>query len=797
LIPIAIIFLAVFSIPRLQKTERRNWAYFVLSLFLVSVIIQLSRQQREVLATQQFAATLIENNDPQAEAILQSVENKLSQEFLVPEDYANFLDKKELVENRIKRLYFSNYLEKYELKLLSFDSLGSNINLNNIYSYEDLDNIYNNSAQRTSSSYFYQITNPASFNGYIAKFENCDLDGHYGTTFILLQPRVVQSEFLYPEVFANQASEEMVNLDDYSYGIYFNNKLINQRGSFPYQLNSLPDTSNRLSLTRAYEHQVHTNAGYSVVLSHLNSGFRTWLSSFTFSLLLLLPLAILLAGICYFTLGKNNSFTKTFIPVEGKYLSARIQSSLTIILLLGLLFSVYIIINYIRSNYNDNLENQLLTTVKNIGSQFQNKVDLEKKLYEEEERLLILNEESSAYKVDINLFNKDGKLLSSTKPYLLENEIVGDLMNPKAYGLLRLENNSQLLIQEELEGSEYLSAYVPLFNGKNHVIGYLNTPYFAKNEELNKQISSLVVNIINIYFLLLLGATALAFVIAKRISKPLLLVQEKMSKTELGARNELISYHREDEIGQLVKQYNKMVMQLDESANQLAESEREGAWREMAKQVAHEIKNPLTPMKLSIQHLQRAYEMGNTDKLDALFAKTSKLLIDQIESLSNMASEFSNFAKMPEKEFEVFNVSEALAETVHLFEQSENIDFKLNIMPDALVNGDAEQIKRVFNNLIKNSIQAIPEGRLGKIVVSLVIDNGRVLVRIQDNGSGIPENIKKRVFVPNFSTKNSGMGLGLAICRKIIEAADGKISFESETNKGATFNIDLPYVKQV
>ncbi len=493
-------------------------------------------------------------------------------------------------------------------------------------------------------------------------------------------------------------------------------------------------------------------------------------------------------------MSSEHSLSLAFLPGSSRFLSARIQTSLTIILLLGLLFSVYIIINYIRSGYNENLESQLLTKVKSISTRLQNKIDLDKKLQDPEQRMLMLNEESSTYKVDINLFNNDGKLLASTKPYLTSEQVLGEHMNPKAYLELTRQQSSQLLVQEELEGSDYLSAYVPLFDGKNRVIGYLNTPFFAKNKLLNKQISNLVVNILNIYFLLLLGGILIAYFISRQISKPLLLIREKIAKTELRAKNELIKYNRDDEIGQLVKQYNKMVLELEESASQMAQSEREGAWREMAKQVAHEIKNPLTPMKLSIQYLQRAYQGGPSEKLDALFTKTSKLLIDQINSLSNMASEFSNFAQMPVGEKTNFDLSQVLINSIDLFKRSENTDIISEIEDNITITGDPEQIQRVFNNLIKNAIQAIPDQRKGRITIDLKSKNQTAFIEIKDNGKGIPPELSKKVFVPNFSTKNSGMGLGLAISKKIVENAGGSIYFESNPNIGTTFFVNLPQI---
>jgi len=237
-----------------------------------------------------------------------------------------------------------------------------------------------------------------------------------------------------------------------------------------------------------------------------------------------------------------------------------------------------------------------------------------------------------------------------------------------------------------------------------------------------------------------------------------------------------------------------MVLELEESASQMAQSEREGAWREMAKQVAHEIKNPLTPMKLSIQHLQRAYQGGPSEKLDVLFTKTSKLLIDQINSLSNMASEFSNFAQMPVGEKTNFDLSQVLINSIDLFKRSENTDIISEIEDNITITGDPEQIQRVFNNLIKNAIQAIPDQRKGRITIDLKSKNQTAFIEIKDNGKGIPPELSKKVFVPNFSTKNSGMGLGLAISKKIVENAGGSIYFESNPNIGTTFFVNLPQI---
>jgi len=254
----------------------------------------------------------------------------------------------------------------------------------------------------------------------------------------------------------------------------------------------------------------------------------------------------------------------------------------------------------------------------------------------------------------------------------------------------------------------------------------------------------------------------------------------------------LIEWKQNDEIGRLVKQYNKMVLELADSAEKLSASEREGAWKEMARQVAHEIKNPLTPMKLNIQHLQRAWADKN-ERLEDTFKRVTTVLIEQIDSLSKLATEFSSFAQMPTDNAEEVDLTQVLLNTITLFEKSENISFQYSdSWPSYLVMADKEQLGRVFNNIIKNAVQAIPKDRDGLIQVMLSEMDGKVEVSITDNGKGIPKEIQPKIFVPNFSTKNSGMGLGLAITKKMVLAANGSISFTTQQDKGTTFSVVYP-----
>jgi two-component system, NtrC family, nitrogen regulation sensor histidine kinase NtrY len=292
--------------------------------------------------------------------------------------------------------------------------------------------------------------------------------------------------------------------------------------------------------------------------------------------------------------------------------------------------------------------------------------------------------------------------------------------------------------------------------------------------------------------LLLLASIVIAVFIANEITRPLVVIQENLQKMQLGKHNEPIYYRRNDEIGSLVKEYNKKVEELSVSAELLARSERESAWREMAKQVAHEIKNPLTPMKLNIQYLQRAKHKGK--EYDEHIERVTATLIEQIDNLSNIATEFSNFAQIPNARNQVFELAAQMKKVIGLFETDERsaIEFNYKGFEDIKVNADREQLSRAIINLMKNAIQSIPENRKGKIEISLNRRDYMAIITVTDDGQGIPVELRDKLFSPSFTTKTSGMGLGLAIVKNIVENFSGRIWFETELEKGTTFYLEIP-----
>ncbi len=324
--------------------------------------------------------------------------------------------------------------------------------------------------------------------------------------------------------------------------------------------------------------------------------------------------------------------------------------------------------------------------------------------------------------------------------------------------------------------------------------GYIElTELFPSGVEGGDIGSAFFMTLLNAYVFIFLIAITMAVFMSRSITRPLAQLSEKLKKIRLGKKNETISWSIDDEVGELIRDYNAMVTKLDESAMLLAQTERDTAWREMAKQVAHEIKNPLTPMKLSIQYLQNAVTRGEEADLPALIRRVSKTLIEQIDNLTHIASEFSSYAKMPQAMNEVFVINDVVASVHDLFRKREDMDIQLQVpINDLFVFADKSQVIRVLNNVVKNAIQSIPKTRRGLIHIKLTYSDDWITISIHDNGVGIDEHMRDKVFYPNFTTKSSGMGLGLAICSDIIQSFDGRIYFETEKGVGTTFFIELP-----
>ncbi len=461
----------------------------------------------------------------------------------------------------------------------------------------------------------------------------------------------------------------------------------------------------------------------------------------------------------------------------------------------SLLIIGIITFSYISIQYKEQQQNLIQNKIKLISEAFGNNFSKHSPYIDDQKDNQSFEDFSKMYNTDLNLFDKNGKLLFTTQNKIFAIGLIADRMNPIAFINLKMMQKSEFIQEENIDKLQFTSAYMPIKDINNNVGAYLQLPYFSNQDDYNQKIGTFLNLLINIYVLVFVAIGFFAFIVANQITSPLSLIQESISKTMIGKKNKPIEWKRNDEIGSLIKEYNAMIEALEENANRLAQTEREIAWREMAKQVAHEIKNPLTPLKLGIQMLDRSWRDKDVN-FDDKFLKFSKSFLEQIDSLSRIASEFSNFAKMPELKLEDLNLLEILNRATQVYSQMENIQIFTDEL--ALINikviADKDQLLRSFNNLLKNAIEAIIVDKDGVIEISGRTIKKKIEITIKDNGGGIPEDLRDRIFVPNFTTKSSGTGLGLAFVKQSVENMGGNIFFITEINVGTTFHIILPLV---
>lgn len=447
-------------------------------------------------------------------------------------------------------------------------------------------------------------------------------------------------------------------------------------------------------------------------------------------------------------------------------------------------------IRYVRTNYEQRQQETLAAKCKYIQTYLQSLYYWDMSLTHANTSGLNvdLRDLSFSAGADIHVYDNQGLLVGSSAPGLFSNGLLSMRMSSAPFFSMQ----DTLVQYEQIGDIKYLCAYAPFYNGSYVQIGYIAVPSFVSEVEKAQEVDDLLARLLPPYLIVLLMAFLASYLAGRSMTAPLGMLTEKMRHFQIGKPDNHIDYKYHDELGELVERYNAMVDQMEESAARLAKAEREGAWRTMARQIAHEIKNPLTPMKLTIQQLRR---LKDTDRFDAYFEKATPMLIEQIDNLSRIATSFSTFAKQPEVSTSEVDVAQKLSNVVTLIRNNPAGVPVRYIGPDhgVAVWADAEQISQVFTNILRNALQAMEGQEDADIIV--ILKNSpenpdQVVISFSDNGPGIPEDIRERVFMPNFTTKNTGMGLGLAISKNIVEGSGGKICFET-SEKGTTFFVYL------
>lgn len=756
-------------------------------------------------------------DDATANYIFKSIEKRIVFDPAIKQYFTDSARNNGYLKDHFQKKYFDGYLAKYEFKIYEFNSKGESLSPDKTFDLNVFRDMIKFESFFKVSDFFYRNNGTFGVQKYLALLPFFKGGNNLGTIVIELQSKLLHGEDTFPELLIDGNNKTSDDFKDYSYAFYMDGKLFSQNGKYVYSLinnefkgkikeylfkTTRSSEPSKYGFLTRYSHLIYQPTQRNlIVVSKEDDIILNTITSVTFFFIVFLVFGVIVitirwlwARIRIMYIKDNYLHWVLKLNFEKILYKTRIQFSIVFAVVITLVLVGFITYISIIDQYEEQQENIISDKVSRIAKALENSSFINSAFnYPSGDVQVKFDEFANIYSADLTLFNTNGVELVSTQPKIYDYGLLARRINGKAYIYLNKLQKSEYVNDEIIGDLKYKAAYVPINNSKR-TLGYLQLPYFSNEADYRTRVGSLLNAMINIYALIFIAIGLLAVIIARQITNPLNIIQYSLSKTIYGQKNEPIKWQRNDEIGALITEYNNMIAALEHSAQKLAQSERESAWREMAKQVAHEIKNPLTPLKLGLQLLEKSWK-DKDPKFDQKFERFSKSFVEQIESLSSIASEFSAFAKMPDTRIERMDIFEALTQAVTIFNQMDNLKIIYQAPGNPFfINADRDQLLRCFNNLLKNAIEAIPQGRFGTIEISYLITSKNILLSVKDNGNGIPENLREKIFEPNFTTKSSGTGLGLAFVKNSIENAGGKVWFETIMGIGTTFYFSLPEV---
>jgi len=746
---------------------------------------------------ERYASHLFQQNDIMAEYYLAEAADKIRNDVFIQSRLLSPFATKQIIRDKIQRVYFKNYFDKYDINILLFNGRGQPFTNTGPDYHEIRDNYARNDFQTEYDElYLLNANQPGAPTMYLKFLEIKRYSSVAGYIIINLRLKRVVPTNVFPKLLKDDRFDMTDENISFGYVMYKQGKLITQSGE--HQGLKIKDFLEESKiLQKGFKAGNNSYLGFKgdnetvILISSGIYNFRLFAGnfSFLFSVFSLVFLVILLgvAG-AYQISGRNLNY------------ATRIQIFLNIAFIVPLIVVSITTLTRLSRNYNDEMDSRYQDIAKNLSMNIApflaDYLSDKSEVIDREELTNELSMTARIAECDINYFgidNMQGRLLSSTQSLIYEKGILSRYINPVAGNGLYTGLRDQIVLREYAGELEYKSAYTRIESpGSGNMLGVLSIPFFSSQQEIDEKVSDLMVNLLNIFTVIFIIFLIISYFTSFYLTQPIQLLIQKIRKTSLEGDNEPLRYMSNDEIGQIVNEYNKMLIKLKESRIALAKTEKESAWREMARQVAHEIKNPLTPMKLTIQHLSRRIQAGKDEESRAI-EKSLNSLLHNIDTLSGIASSFSTYAQMPVPEIEEFDFQALLKKTAGLYSNEGEARIELDL-PDKkiLTEGDPNWLGRAISNLIINGIQAVDKNQEAIVQIRLEEeDNSRLLLSIRDNGSGIAEDVRDKVFMPNFSTKYSGSGIGLAITKRAIEHAGGKIWFETIMGEGTTFFVEL------
>ena len=733
-----------------------------------------------------LANRLAFDRDISLELRLRRIETQISEDMILSA-LTQFLDAEQAIQSRITDFYFPGSEREYLVTTRVYNSFN-----NTRQAAEEFNAILENGVPIAENSHFLHAQRENGKPYYVGVFFYLTEEGTMTRLLVRLEPRETRSSRGYAGIFGISPPGQVTLPSGYSYARYSGRDLKAWRGHYPYPTRvdermyvlMYGSRSNHIKQD-GYTHFMYVVAnGDGVVISRASTGFL----SFIVAGILVALLTFLLMSVVVLRQPKMPAFQQT-------YYKSRISWVLLFSLLLTLLAMALVSVLFVYSRNDSNRQSVMSDKIGSIVTMMEagmqetgsDAADNWQVVYNLIER--VGNETGS----DITLYTPNGRLLMTTTPMFFDQMMVADRINGEAYYNIIYRNRRHYIQQERLGMQKYYSMYAPLLDDDGMLVAILCSPYNEDTYDFEEDAVMHSLTILSLFLLFLLMALFMVSRIVDRMFKPLSEMSRKMDSADLGSL-EYIEYDRNDEVSSIVQAYNRMVTELSESSRKLAQAERDKAWSGMARQVAHEIKNPLTPMKLQLQRVIRLKQKGDPAWQER-FEEASQVILDHIDILTDTANEFSTFAKLYTEEPTAIALDKLLQEEVSMFDGRDNIRFDFLGLDNVVVQGPKPQLTRVFVNLLGNAVQAIGDAPDGHVMVSLrkSVEDGFYDIVVEDNGPGVSDENIEKLFTPNFTTKNGGSGLGLAISRSILERCGASISYSrSFTLGGACFTVKYP-----
>lgn len=792
---LSILYVGVIIYFRLYQSLKpfryQSFTYFFVALgfFSTTSLVAVHHFNITEKAQQQFrfANSFLIERDDFGEFLLAEAMEKIAGDFFIQSRLSGLFTNREAVRQKVRQVFIPGYFNKYNVGIYLYGANGESLDDHRTQNFSALLAEFDREALRTAYEGIYFINRPdnESARKYLAVIpvKRNELSAGYIVLELLLK-RIIPNS-VYPELLVDNRFQEMFRAQDFSYGIWNNDEIQVQSGEFNYRA-GFASLLNQQALYKegivqsGFLHTATRDAtGRSVVVSSTTPPLVYGIADFSFLIILgLLVLLILLAII-----GLVDYFRD-----EKPLLATRIQLILNLAFFIPLIAVSVITLGLTARSNQQQLSAEYEVKSRNFSTEIGN-------LFLENEQLGEVTTEQSFIQLsklaslDANLFTADGKLRFTTQSLVFENQLLTPYVNPLA--LKRIRQGERVFTMDEQVGSlQYFVAYSALYSPfDGSLIGVIGIPFYQSAYLLERMQVTVLANILSIFTAVFIVLVIISYWVSRWLTFPLRMITQKLGRISLTQSNQPMEWSSDDEIGIMVREYNQMLASLSDSKQELEKNQRERAWREIAQQVAHEIKNPLTPMKLMLQQAERIQE---TDpKMAEKIKRTIASLLSQVDTLDGIASSFSTFAKMPEPVMRRVELVELVRSVIQLHAATTPIAFKAGV-ESAWIMADQQLLQRIISNVLLNSLQARKEHVELQVTVEIQKVESRIVLSVTDNGTGIDKQLQDKIFLPHFSTKKSGSGLGLAIAKQGIEQMGGSIYFESALGSGTVFYIELP-----